>query len=309
MQKLIKTILCLYLILSIHCAGIPRVATEEEYKIFQELSKYSSFVAMDSINPEAFSMNPEENVALRENGDAIMIIYVVVKAVCALYRGLVAVFGHRVSYSYTEVPMDKGYSELQQKIRITEIIQTKPGENCAILIRFAEILCRFAGISSDSSYYKSVFRAFENAKYSDSKVWGKKDFIFGNQQGEITYVSVMINRQDEEGYVYPPAPSDDYEDPICSDHERYTILFLFMHAKLQLNSNIHVERKEEHWGVWRDKTSSRIVERPRGVENEDIEALFSFFNLIAVRALADRYAPDILDEEKPTIQTSSDPNS
>ena len=306
MQKLIKAILCLYLILSIHCVGIPRVATEEEYQIFQELSKLSPYVAMDSINPEAFSMDPEENVALRENPDVVAIIYIVVKAVCYLYKGIVALFGHRVSYSYTEVPMDKGYSQLSQKIRIAQIIGVRPGNNCTFLAKFAEQICKFAGIAGDTSYFKSVYRAFENAKYSDSKVWGKKDFLFGNETGEITYLSVMLHKEDDENYVYPPNLDADYEEPFCTDHERYTILFLYMHAKLKLSSNIHVERKEEHWGIWRDKTSSRIVERPRGVENEDIEALFSFFNLCAIRFLADKYKIDV---EIPEVKTSSDPKS
>ena len=303
MQKLLKVVLCLFLILSTECDRIPRVATEKEYKAFKKLSKLSSFVAMDSINPEAFSMNPEENVALRENYDVIAIVYVVIKAVCALYKGIVALFGHRVSYSYTEVPMEKGYSQLTQRVRITYSAEVKPGEDCKDLAEVAESLCDIADIPANSKYYKSVYRAFENAKYSDSKVWGKKDFLFSNQKGEATYVSVMISKQDDEGYVYPSDKGAEYEEPLCADHENYFILFIYMKMNLKLSSNAIIERKEEHWGVWRDKTSSKIIEKPRGIENEDIDALFYFFNLLALKALAGKYQ---VEYQAPVIKTSTD---
>ena len=302
MQKLLKAFLCLFLILSSQCGEVQRVATEREYQAFQRLSRYSSFVAMDSINPEAFSMNPEENVALRENYDVIAIVYVVIKAVCALYKGIVALFGHRVSYSYTEVPMDKGYAELKQKMRITYVHGSRPGKNCENLADLAGNLCFLANIDPESKYYKSIYRAYENAKYSDSKIWGKKDFIFGNQQGQATYCTVMITKRDNDGYVYPPA-TDEEEEPLCTSHEKYYTLFIYMDANIKLSSNVLIERKEEHWGIWRDKTSSKIVEKPRGVENEDIEALFSFFNLIALKALADEYK---VEYHPPEIKVSSD---
>lgn len=289
MQNLFKVILCFFLIISVESQGIPRVATKEEYEIYQNLTRLGHFVAMDSINPDAFKA-PEANLALRESGDPILIVYAVVKAVCYLWKGIVALFGYRVEVTYFDVPMDKGYAYLSQKIRIVYIAESEPGENCENLSDLAGHLCKFAGLKPGSSYYNSIMRAYENAKYQDVKVWGKKDFIFGgDNSGNITYCSIMVSKRDDDDYVYPPDDGSDNEEPLCTDHEYYYTLFLYMEAHLKLSANVHVERTEEHWGIWREKVTSRIVETPRGVETEDIETLFYFFNLVALKALAGHY--------------------
>ena len=163
-----------------------------------------------------------------------------------------------------------------------------------------------ADIPINSKYYKSIYRAFENAKYMKKKVWGKRDFIFKYNEGNATYCSVMINKLDDEDYVYPPATNEDYEEPLCSSHEKYFVLFVYLKLNLKLSSNINVERKEERWGVWRDKTSLKIVEKPKDVERKDIDALFSFFNLLALKALANKYK---IEYEAPPIKVSSNPSS
>ena len=62
-------------------------------------------------------------------------------------------------------------------------------------------------------------------------------------------------------------------------------------------------KEKRNIGEYGDKTSSKIIEKPRGIENEDIEALFYFFNLLALKALAGKYK---VDYQAPEIKTSSD---
>ena len=182
-------------------------------------------------------MDPEENLALRENYDIVSIVYVVIKVVCALYKEIVVIFGHIVSYFYIEVPMEKGYSELSQKIRVSYIHWSKPDKNCKNLANLAEYLCKTAGIDPQSKYYKQIYRDFENANIRIQK-FGKKDFLFGNEQGQATY------------------------------------FFIYMEANVKLSSNILIERKEEHWGIWRDKTSKKIIEKPSAFEKKILRLYF-----------------------------------
>lgn len=300
MKNLLKVILCIYLIASSETA-VFRQATEKEYKFFQELSEHGH-VIMDSINPEEFK--PQANVALRKNyADPVIIAYAVVKAVCLLYKGIVALFGYRVSVSYTDVPMDKGYSELSQKIRIVYISETDAGKDCVNLGKLSKKLCHYVGFADESDTCKSLARVYEQAKYSDAKMWGKKDFGFRDSPtGDIKYVSIMVSKRDDEGYVYPPDTDPNYEEPLCTDHEKYYTLFLYMSTHLKLSGNIKIERKEEHWGIFREKVSSTIIETERGVETEDIEALFRFFSLVALKALKDHFG--VTEVELPKIQVA-----
>lgn len=301
MKNFLKVLLCLYLMVYSE-AAVLRQATEKEYQLFQDLSEFS-YVVMDSINPEDFRPDPN-NKALRKNYDVITIVYVAIKAVCYLYKGIVALFGYRVSVSYTDVPMDKGYSELSQKIRVFYFGDIMAGANCANLDKMSSKLCRYVEFAETSDKCKSLKRAFDQAKYSDAKMWGKKDFGFRDSPtGDIKYVSIMVSKQDIEGYRYPPDTDLSYEEPLCTDHERYYTLFLYMDAHLKISGNIRIERTEEHWGIFREKVTSKIIETERGVEQEDIETLFRFFSLVALRALKDHFG--VNDVELPQIKVAS----
>lgn len=299
-KNLLKFILCLYLIISSE-AQVLRQATEREYQLFQELSKYG-YVIMDGINADEFKLD-QSNKALRKNYDVILIAYVIVKAACLLYKGIVALFGYNVSYKYTEVPMEKGYSDLSQKIKVLYLSGIDPGKDCVNLDMAAKNLCGYVRFAPTSNQCKSLLRAFEQAKYADNKMWGKKDIGFRNgPSGSITYVSVMVSKEDNEGYKYPADTNPSYEEPICTDHEKYFALFLHMETTVKISGNISVERKEEHWGLVREKVSSQIIETDRGVEQEDIETLFRFFSLVALKALKDHFAVDV---ELPQIKVEN----
>lgn len=302
LKNLLKFVLCMYLVVSSNTA-VHRQATEREYEVFQRASQFS-YVVMDSINPEDFKPK-STNLALRKNAvDPVVAAYVIIKAVCYLWKGIVALFGHSVSYSYTEVPMDQGYSELSQKIKVEFFGDITGGENCKNLDTLANTLCYLVYLDQTSEECKSILRAFDQAKYTDAKLWGKKEIGFQNSGdfGTVNYISVMVSHEDDPDYSAPQCPDISNESPLCADHERFHALFLSMQAKLKLSQKVYIERKEEHWGIFREKVTSRIVTEDRGVEKEDIETLFRFFGLIALKSLTSYFG--IHDVELPQIQTA-----
>lgn len=293
-QIIFKFVLCLFLICSGQAHEIKK-ATKLEKEVFAELSQYGH-VIMDSINPEEFSKANKSNLALRENVDYILIAYVIIKAVCYLYKGIVALFGHTVSTKFTDVPMDKGYASLAQKVFITYMSGARPGEDCKNIPRVISSLAKLAKIKEGSSDYKAFVRAFEHAKYADVKSWGKKSFFFAStESGKVNYISVMISKYDDDDYV--PGPDNGVDEPLCTSHEKYYILFLFLDAAFTLNGDIRITTTEEHWGIWKDRTTSTIETLPRGIEVSDVEQLFKFFNLVGLKALKDKYEVDAPEVE------------
>lgn len=302
LKNLLKFVLCMYLIVSSN-AIVFRQATEREYEVFQRASQFS-YVVMDSINPEDFKPK-STNVALRKNAvDPVVAAYVIIKAVCYLWKGIVALFGHSVSVTYTEVPMDKGYSELSQKIRVEYFGDIIGGENCANLEYLAKTLCFLVNIDENGEQCQPIIRAFDQAKYSDAKLWGKKEIGFqdSGDYGNVTYISVMVSHEVDDEYRPPECPAETNESPLCADHERFNALFLYMRAKLKLSEKVYIERKEEHWGIFREKVTSKIVTEKRGVEKEDIDTLFRFFGLVALKSLTSYFG--VHDVELPQIQTA-----
>lgn len=302
LKNLLKFLLCMYLVVSSNTAVL-RQATEREYEVFQRASQFS-YVVMDSINPEDFK--PKSNVALRNNAvDPVVAAYVIIKAVCYLWKGIVALFGHSVSYSYTEVPMDQGYSELSQKIRVNFYGDIQAGQNCTNLQYLAETLCLLVDKKATDEECKSIIRAFDQAKYGDAKLWGKKEIGFqdSGDYGKVNYISVMVSHEDDPDYAVQQCPGTSNESPLCADHERFNALFLYMKTTLKLSEKVSIERKEEHWGIFREKVTSKIVTESRGVEKEDIETLFRFFGLVALKSLTSYFG--IHDVELPQIQTAA----
>lgn len=294
-SKFLKVTLCLFLICSLPVIEA-RQATELEKEVFKELSQYGK-VVMDSINPEEFKSAMSSNLALRENYvDPFLVAFLIVEAVCLLYKGIVALFGYRVSQRFTDIPMDKGYDQLTQKVGITYMAGSRPGENCKNIPRIISSLAKLAKLQEGTPNYLAFTRAFEHAKYADTKVWGKKTFVFSNPTvpGRADYISVMITKYDDEDYV--PGPDTGEDEPLCTNHEKYYTLFLYMDAVMKLNGDVRIVTTEEHWGVWRERTKSEITYLPRGEEPQDVLQLFRFFDLVGLKALKEKYnveAPEV----------------
>lgn len=294
-SKYFKAILLIFLICSTSTIEVKKT-TEVEKEVFAELSKYG-YVVMDSINPEKFKAPKSSDLSLRQNEGVVLIVCLVIEAVCLLWKGIVKIFGYSVSVRYTDVPMDQGYQSLSQKVSITYLAGSRPGNNCENFPKIINALSKLVGLKEGTDNYKAFTRAFEHAKYADTKTWGKKSFFFGSpdQPGKVDYISIMINKLDDEDYV--PGPDTGEDEPLCTDHEKYYILFIFLKAAFTPNADIRIETTEEHWGIWRDRTTSKILYLPRGVTKEDIEQLFKFFDLVGLKALKDKY-----DVEAPEVQ-------
>lgn len=276
---------------------------------YEEFSKIGR-VAMSSVNHDDF-IKLKTDKSLRKNVDYVLIVYLAVKAVCLLYRGIVAIFGHSISRTYEDIQIEKGYDALKSKLVLTYVEGVNPGKDCKNLDKSLKTLAtRIVGIKyntqaeleRDKDYIK-LKRAFTFAKYMDFKVWGKKNFMLGGKDSLVNYISVMIQKNLVDGYK-EPEKDDGTKAPLCDpEHEEYLFLFIYCKAAFKINpAAIRIISTDERWGIFRNKQTFDFDEVPRGVEIEDVEQIFKFFTLKSLQLITQEFKFNDLNAMLPKMQ-------
>lgn len=289
MRKILRVILLLYLTSSSLCLRnlfeLKETLSPETYKILEEVSKFS----------EVYQVEPGDKLdksELQKNAELgalppLMIAYGAVKAASLLYKGICFLFGHSKKTSWTDIPMEKGFDKVDQHILQYQLKEIYPGKQCENLDKVVNAIVSLSKIKKDPENIEKIRHAFKMAKYSDAKASQKKDFFFnGAEPGTVDFLSIMIFKGNADGWVEPK----DYQGPdapLCTEYDRYYVSLVWMTAAFKINSDVRMVRTDEKWGIFKSKISEQLESVPRGMVAEDIDSLFTFYNIITLKHMCD----------------------